>query len=40
MEKIITAFDVCTDKANGYWDRGVYYPGINDIGKQLKDIKK
>ena len=23
MDKIITVFDVCTDKANGYWDRGV-----------------
>lgn len=31
--KVIIFIDVCTDRYNGYWERGVYYPGVGDIGK-------
>ena len=30
--KVITAEDVCSDKAFGYFKRGVFYPGVRNIG--------
>lgn len=30
--KVITSEDVCSDKAVGCFKRGVFYPGINNIG--------
>lgn len=33
--KVITAFNVCTDKYYGYWENGAYYAGIGNIGKVI-----
>ena len=30
--KVITALDVCSDKAFGCFKRGVFYPGVGNIG--------
>lgn len=36
--KIITTIDVCIDRYNGYWENGVYYAGVGDIGKKFADV--
>ena len=33
--RIIIAYDVCTDNYYGYWDKGVYHAGVGDIGKTI-----
>lgn len=36
MKVIITALDVCIDSQYGYWENGIYYAGIGDIGKIIE----
>ena len=33
--KVITAEDVCSDKAFGYFKKGVFYPGVGNIGSVI-----
>ena len=33
--KVITADDVCSDKGFGYFKKGVFYPGVRDIGSVI-----
>lgn len=33
--KVITSEDVCSDKAFGYFKKGVFYPGVGNIGSVI-----
>lgn len=33
--KVITADDVCSDKDFGYFKKGIFHPGIKDIGNVI-----
>lgn len=33
--KVITEDDVCSDKPFGYFKRGVFYPGVENIGSVM-----
>lgn len=33
--KVITEDDVCSDKEFGYFKKGVFYPGVRDIGNVI-----
>ena len=33
--KVITPEDVCSDKYYGYYKKGVFYPGVGDIGSVI-----